>query len=347
MVSGEADSVRHPESQFEPKVGKLKNLLPDDIRQRVSILYGDHTYSVPDWAATLIYLGSWVRSNSIADKRLIVAIVLPTRELAAAFAAIGCLIAGASAFEDALSWPKFKSLPTGREVFWSLRDGTDRYRGKILGVEERGNSEFISLCVSKAPRRKVIGTTLQINRRYFEGYRFTEEAPPTRPKTELFNAAKQALGRLVENLNPKWVWADGAEGLLVTSVATFENSIKGLSLSIGERGPIAISDLLCSARNRDQSHSKLRIEHPRGALAGDFPVAILDGPNAFLVHEHLAKIPNLLVILDRSEYQQDIHDVLLSLRSISCDSHNDDLQESIPGTFPAGVEVAAYLIDHQ
>ncbi len=325
----------------------MNNLLPDDICQRVSILHRHHKYPVTDWAASLVWLGGWTRSNSFADKRLIVVVVLPTRELAAAFAAFGCLIAGASAFEDALSWPTFKTLPTGREVFWSRRDGTDRYRGKILGVEERGNSEFISLSVSKAPRRNVIGTTLQINRRYFEGYQFTEEAPPTKPKTVRLSAAMQALAPLVENLNPKWIWADGAEGLLVTSVATFENSIEGLSLSIGEQGPIAISDLLCSARNKDQSHSKLRIEHPRGALAGDFPVAILDGPNAFQVHEHLTKVPNLLVILDRSEYQQDMHDLLLSLRSISCDSHNNSLQESIPGTFPAGVEVAAFLIDHQ
>ena len=347
MVSSEADSSWHPESQFENKVQKLKSLLPDDICQGVSILHGHDKYPMPDWAASLVCLGSWVRSNSFADKRLIVVVVLPTRELAAAFVAIGCLVAGASAFEDALSWPTFKNLPMGREVYWSRRDGSERYRGKILGFEERENAEFISLCVSKAPRRNVIGTTLQINRRYFEGYRFTEEAPPTRPKTVLLNAAMRALAPLVENLNPKWIWADGAEGLLVTGVSTFENSIEGLALSIGEQAPIAISGLLCSGRNNDQSHSKLRIDHPRGTLSGDFPVAILDGLNAFLVHEHLAMVPNLLVILDRSEYKQDAHDVLLSLRSISCDNLDNRLKESIPDAFPAGVEVAAYLIDRQ
>jgi hypothetical protein len=325
----------------------LKNLLPDDICQRVSIRHRHHKYPVPDWAASLVWLGGWTRSNSFADNRLIVVVVLPTRELAAAFAAFGCLIAGASAFEDALSWPTFKNLPTGREVYWSRRDGTERYRGKILGVEERGNSEFISLCISRAPRRNVVGTTLQINRRNFEGYRFTEEAPPTKARTVLLNAAMQALAPLVENLNPKWIWADGAEGLLVTGVVTFENSIEGLALSIGEQGPIAISDLLCSGRNKDQSHSKLRIDHPRGTLSGDFPVAILDGPSAFMIHEHLGNVPNLLVILDRTEYKQDVHDALLSLRSISCDNLDNRLQESIPSAFPAGVEVAAYLIDRQ
>lgn len=323
----------------------MKNLRPDDICQRVSILHGHCKYSMSDWAASLICIGGWVRLNTIADKRLIVIVVLPTRMLAAAFVGIGCLTAGASAFEDALTWPTFKNLPMGRDAYWSRRDGTERYQGKILRVEKRGSADFILLEISKAPRPKERGTILHINQRYFESYRFTEEAPPTKPKTAILNAAMQALAPLAESMNPKWIWADGAEGLLVTSVTTFENSIEGLSLSIDEQSPIAISDLLCSARNTDQSHSKLRIEPPRGALAGDFPVAILDGPNAFQVYEHLAKVPNLLILLDRSEYQQDMHDQLLSLRSISCDSYNENLHETIPSTFPAGVEVAAYLID--
>ena len=323
------------------------NLLPDDLRSSISVLDGCEKSSLPDWAASLIWLGAWCRSNRLVGKRLIVFAVLPTRELAAAFASLGCLLAGASNFEDALSWPTFKKLPSGRGVFWISKDGTKRYRGNIVCFKECDGTEFIVVDVTKAPRNAEFGTRREISRNYFDDYRFTEEAPATAPRSALFNSAAQSLRYLVANLNPKWIWADGAEGLLVTNVATFESAIAGISLSIEGQNPIAMSDLLCLGRNKGQSHAKLRIDHPRGALAGNFPLAILDGAKAFMVHEHLAAVSNMLVILDRSEYQEGIHDAVLGLRNISSDGQNTDFKSAMPSKFTPGVELAAYWIDER
>lgn len=273
--------------------------------------------------------------------------VLPTRELAAAFAGLGCLLAGASVFEDALSWPTFSKLPVGRGVFWSRKNSTAKYRGNIVGFKECDGTEFIVVEVTRAPRRAEVGFRSEISRRYFEDYRFTEEEPATVPRAASFVAAGKSLGRLVENLSPKWIWADGAEGLLVTSVAAFQSAIAGLSLSIEGQSQIEMSDLLCLGRNNVQLHAKLRIDHPKGKIAGNFPLAILDGANAFIVHEHLAAVSNMLVILDRSEYQEGIHDAALGLRSISHDSHNAEFQSVMPSKFAPGIELAAYLIDCQ
>ena len=323
------------------------NLLPADLSRRISVLDGCDKSSLPDWAASLVWLGAWCRSSQLEGKRLIVFAVLPTRELAAAFASLGCLVAGASIFEDALSWLTFKNLPTGRGVFWSHRNDKARYCGNIVGFKEYEGSEFIVVVVTKAPRNAEVGSSREINRKYFDEYRFTEEEPPTVPRSASFDAAEQTLRSLVENLNPKWIWADGAEGLLVTSVVTFESAIAGFSLTIEGQTPIAMSDLLCLGRNKGQSHAKLRIDHPRGALAGNFPLAILDGAKAFMVHEHLAAVSNMLVILDRSEYQEGIHDAVLGLRSISSDGQNADFKSAMPSKFTPGVELAAYWIDEQ
>lgn len=324
----------------------LINMLPAELSRRISVLDGDVKVPLPDWAASLIFLGAWCRSIQLAGKRLIVFAVLPARELAAAFASFGSLVAGAGVFEDSLSWPTFKKLPAGQSVFWIHRNTMARYGGEIVGFKEYEGSEFIVVKVTKAPRKAELGFNREISRAYFDDYRFTEEKPPSAPKIASFEAAWKSLKSLVENPNPKWIWADGAEALLVTSVAMFESAIAHLSLSIDGKPSIAISDLICLERNKEQSHSKLRIEHPRGVLEGVFPLAILDGAKAFMMHEHLALVTNLLVILDRSEYQEGIHDKVLGLRSISQD--NDAyFQGSMPDRFAPSIELAAYLIDGQ
>lgn len=321
------------------------NLLPAALSNSISVFDGCEKSSLPDWAASLIWLGAWCRSNRLSGKRLIVFVVLPTRELAAAFASLGCLIAGASSFEDALSWSTFRKLPSGQGVFWISKNGTKHYGGNIVGFKEYGGSEFIVVDVTKASKRSEKGTRSEISRNYFDDYRFTEEKPATAPRSASFDAAAQSLSYLVENLNPKWIWADGAEGLLVTNVATFESTIAELSLSIEGKNPIAMSDLLCLERNKIQSHAKLRIDHPKGVISGNFPIVILDGAKAFMVHEHLIAAPNMLVILDRSEYQEGIHDEVMRLRSISSDYQNADFKSVMPSTLTPGVELAAYWVD--
>jgi hypothetical protein len=333
---------------MSPDVTQALNiLLPADFSHRISVLDGCDKSSLPDWAASLVWLGAWCRSNRLASKRLIVFAVLPTRELAAAFTGLGCLIAGASNFEDALSWPMFKKLPSGRGVFWRSRSGTKHYCGNIVGFKEYDGSEFIVVDVTKASKKAEVGTRCEISRNYFDDYQFTEEKPPTAPRSAALDVAARSLRYLVDNLNPKWIWADGAEGLIVTNVATFQSSLDGLFLSIEGQDPVAMSDLLCLERNKIQSHAKLRIDHPKGVLSGNFPIVILDGLQAFVVHEHLADVSNMLVILDRSEYQEGIHDAVLVLRSISSDVQNTDFMNFMPGKFTPGIELAAYWIDEQ
>lgn len=324
----------------------LIDMLTDNFDQRITVIDGDDESSLPDWAESLIRLGAWCRSCQQDGKRLIVFAVLPTRELAAAFASFGCLVSGAAEFEDALSWPTFKKMPIGQSVFWVHRNTSSRYCGEILDFKENEGAEFIIVKVTKAQRKAEIGMIREISRSYFDDYRFTEEKPPSKSKAERFETTQLSLSSLVSNLNPKWIWADGAEALIVSSVDNFESSIEGLSLSIDGKSPISMSNLLCLGRNRDHGHAKLRIDHPRGTLNGDFPLAILDGPNAFMMHEHLSMVPNILVILDRCEYQASIDDKVLELSSISQEIKTEFIS-AMPGNFAPGIELAAYLIDGQ
>ncbi|MFZ3152208.1 hypothetical protein [Pseudomonas sp.] len=319
-------------------------MLPAELSLRISILDGCEKRVLPDWAASLVWLGAWCRSNQMAGHRLIVFAVLPSRELAAAFAGLGCIVAGSSVYEEKLSWPKFRSLPLGIGVFFINNSSGARYGGDIIGFREENGEEFIEINITKAAKRSSLGVIMTVNKRHFDDYQFTENKPPSAAKAQSLDAAGNALETLVGNSNYKWLWSDTAEGLIVTSVTSFENSIENLSLLIDSSPPIAVSNFLCLGRNKDQAHAKLRIDHPRGSINGDFPLAILDGGKAFSVHEHVNAARNILVILDRSEYVAEVHDIAKSLGSIS-QGHGANFTGVIPDAFAAGIEIAAYLID--
>ncbi len=319
-------------------------MLPSEFGPRIAIHDGRGQCALPDWAASLIWLGSWCRVNQVEGKRLVVFTVLPTRDFAGAFAGLGSLMSGAAIFKDSLAWPVFRKQPIGSNVFWAHESSGTQYCGNIVGFYEDQGSEFITLRVTKAAKKSNIGTTWNVNKRSFGEYHFTQNKPPSVSKSKLYDAAEQALGTLVTGISPKWIWSDEAECLLVTSVNSFESSNEAISLSIDGGQPIVLTDLLCIGRNRDKSHAKLRVDHPRGAIDGSFPLVILDGSRAFSMSEHFYKVRNMLIILDRLEYQTDIHDAAKTLRSLSSSS-NSLIDSSIPDSFVPGIEIAAYLID--
>lgn len=319
-------------------------MLPSELSVRISVLDGGEKHILPDWAASLVWLGAWCRKNQIMGRRLIVFAVLPSRELAAAFASLGCLVAGSIAFEDKISWPIFRALPLGRGVFWKHKSNGTHYGGDIVGFSGADGEEFIEVKITKAAKRSSLGVIMTVNKRHFDDYRFTENKPPSTAKSVSFDVAGQALGALAGGVDPKWIMTDFAEGLIVTNITSFENSIENLALSIDSGPPVSVSDLLCLGRNKGHWHAKLRLEPPKGTVEGRFPLAILDGGKAFSVHEHINAARNVLIILDRSEHVIEVHDVAKSLKSISQDL-GVDFADVIPLTFTPGIEIAAYLIE--
>lgn len=314
------------------------------LKVNLSVMDGNELLSLPEWSAALIWIGAWCRKHQFPCKRLITFAVLPTRDLASAFACIGSLLAGAKAFEDSLSWTRFSRLPAESKVFWCLLDGRKRYEGNVVGLEMDSGLEFMVVKVLNAPRRADRGSIFKISQRRFDDYKFSEEKPPSTSKIFSFKNAEQFISNLLGKINPNWIEADGAEGILITSMANFEKTLSGLSLKIDGQQLLPMRDLLCIELNGKQAHSKLRMSHPRGNLSGNFPLVILDGPDAFYIHEHLDNASNLLVILDRSEYREGIHNNVLQLKSNAEDFPKDYFHD-IPDNFPSGIEFAAYVID--
>ncbi|MBK6973905.1 MAG: hypothetical protein IPH26_13555 [Sterolibacteriaceae bacterium] len=314
--------------------------MDDEIRVRD----GAAEYRLPDWASALIWLGAWCRSYAAPGKRLVAFAVLPTRDLAASFACLGSLIEGSRRFKDSLSWSRFRALPTGSVVFWKQPPGTRTFSGTVIGFGRReGSGEFIRI-ETKLRSKNMAGLVQEISEHAFDRYLFTVEQPPSANRTDTYRKAESFFNHLLGKCDPKWLWADGAEALVVTSIAKFELNQEGVSLLTTGEPSVALSDVLCIARNKSQSHSKIRISHPRGNIVGTFPLAILDGPEAFYVHEHLDGTSNILVVSDRSEYRADIHDTVVQLKGMAAADAGSS-PAGIPNTFPPGIEISAFVID--
>jgi len=310
------------------------------FKRNITVWDRDEECPLPPWAASLIWLGYWCRLTQLHGKRLIVFAILPTRDLAASFAAVGALLGGARAFKDSLSWPRFREMPIGSVVHWKETQSGAKFSGIISAFREEYGTEFISLKVTRPVRRATAGLVTSISRNVFDNYLFTQEAPPTSARSTAFGRSENLVRSLLGDLNPKWAWAEGPESILVTRMTAFGDAMADLSLSCDGSPRVAMTELLCAARSNEAILAKLHISHPRGNLDGRYPLAILDGAEPFDRVPHLPEAANLLTILDRSEFSQEIKDQLLRLSHVF---QIDELGE-IPAEFPHGIELAAYVV---
>jgi hypothetical protein len=311
------------------------------LKRSITVWNGNEKSELPDWAAALIWAGHWCRATQLPGHRLIAFVLLPTRGLAAAFVALGALSAGARFFSDELTWPRFRAMPAGTMVHWKERGGAKRFSGRILSIGEYRGTEFIRIEVTKPAASRKGGLLFGVSQSDFETLAFTEQPSPTHRKIETFQRAEKFFGDVLGDINPRWMQADGTEGLLVTAISEFQRTMLDLSLSTDASDRVFLEDLLCTARVGHRTAAKVRLSHPRGEIGVTRPLAILDGPDAFYVHEHL-KTSNVLTILDYSEYSAGIRDQVIQLAPLSQDNTLD--RTEMPSLFPKGFALAAFVV---
>lgn len=299
--------------------------------------------SLPNWALLQLCLGYWARLQHAEGKRFLAILLLPTREYSAVFATLGALIAGSEEFSDELTWPKFKDLEPQTTVYWSSMRSPNGYSGSIQGVVEMYGQQFIEVLVKTAPRPSEVGTNRQISKAYFQDYRFSLEKPRGFAKTQSAITAWKSLKTFLPSFSENWITSDGAELLVVTTVENFLNEAKSVRFKF-ENTPIELAELLCIERNRDRRASKTKVEPTKGAVSGAFPLVILDGIAPYYIQEHVDQKSNLLMILDRSEFDQGVFDDLADLSTAYPKAATKALVEVL-NTFACGEELAIFELD--
>lgn len=325
---------------FEDKVGFRQPLYISDganINLRADL--------INDWAMSCIYLGWWAKSQHQKNNRRITIMVLPSREPTTALVALGALAWSVGSYKDGLSWEKFSTLDSGVEIFWKKIESGDLYIGRVIGVESFANEPAIKLEITKSRKGRDVGSLIIIPEGQFNKFQFSLERPASAQREVLINASISFFERLIGNISPSWAQSDGQDLLLVSKMNQFRSSIEHLLMGVGVSDALTeleLEFLLGFEQLGDGRHSKMKITHPKGDLASNAGLVILDGPSAFSIREHVSPQNDLLIILDSLEFNEHELDFVKELE-FALGSDDSLIEHSISSErFPVGFEVSSY-----
>ena len=108
-------------------LGLVREIVVGDNRD------GNELQSLPGWINFLIRCGYLLRTRQFDDARIVIALLLPTRELAAAFASLGIILGSLKTTVEFLTWEQLLTLPEGTEVYvrFRHRNSNRSLKGKV------------------------------------------------------------------------------------------------------------------------------------------------------------------------------------------------------------------------
>lgn len=307
------------------------------FRHPIYLLDGDEKVPLPDWAKAYLWLGWWCRKLQLEHDRLLVVSVLPTRELAAAFAGLGCLLAGAQQPCEGFNWQDFRNLPPGSEVFWKVLNNNTKYGGIVLEPTD-GDTDLVPVKITTRINK---GTTWSFSPSKFVECLFSQENLPTPRGTVAMENAMLLHQRLGLETKPRWIWTAGAEAQVVTNQTRFREALTGLQIGAQGTAAVPFEDALCAPRDGDKL-TKLRVLSVGHAFVKDVPVTMLDGEAAFDQRDQI-ETGNVLILLERTEYTAEIHNYLLDLRNWA-EAPPPEVLQDMPSRFPPGMELTAFVV---
>ena len=115
-------------------LGLFREIVVGDCRD------GNELQSLPGWINFLIRCGYLLRTRQVDDARIVLALLLPTRELAAAFASLGIILGSLKSTVEFLTWEQFLTLPVGTELYFRFHHKKSRksLKGEV-GEKKNGN----------------------------------------------------------------------------------------------------------------------------------------------------------------------------------------------------------------
>lgn len=314
------------------------------IRHQMYLHEAGVKHVMPAWAKATLWLGWWARRWQLPDSRLLAVTVLPSRDLAAMFASLGCVIAGAQQFDKEFSWDDLVALPAGSSIFWKTPGSNIRYEGIVLDPLILEGQLLVTVRIEKGrPRER--GTLRSFSQVRFAECIFSEACLPTKQGSQVMENAFSFLHSVGIPVKRSWFWSAGVEASLRTNMTRFWNAVDGLEITVSDSGPYPVADALCSAMADERRNVKVRVASAARAAEKASPVHILDGIDTFHQIRDIGS-GNVVVILDRAEYSPEVHNFLLNARSFSRDPSRE-LLESVPERFPPGFELSAFVLPRE
>lgn len=311
------------------------------LQKNIELLDEAKILPAPDWVKTEIWLGWFCRWWQMPGACLVLVAILPTRDLAAVFSGLGCIFAGAHKFEGGFTWEELVCSAAGTPYFCLYNNQCCQV--KVTGTEDIENNSLVNVKFTSGPKN-LIGAEIGVTNRSFSQFRFTKEKTPATRGREAIKKTWDFIRLLGLNPQADWQWSVGAEACTITKRTRYRNSMEGISLSAGDSGPaVPLKDLINPADMGDIHMAKLRLETTRRHVTDKFPTLILDGKEAFNHVRAGVSSRNILILLDRSEFNSEIRDMLLEWNNYSLEPANG-MVESLPDLIPPEIELSALIL---
>jgi hypothetical protein len=304
----------------------------------------DTSAPIGDWVKACIFLGMWVKSQYQKDTRRITFVVLPSRDIATAFIALGALVSSLRNYKDGLSWEKFSTLSSGVEIFWKKIETGNLFTGRVLGVECMASETAIKLEITKSRKSKDIGVTMLIPESQFNRYHFSVERPASSKREAVINSSLEFMELMIGNVAPAWAVSNGQDLLLVTKMNKFKALIHNVLVGVEmDKSPtMPLENLLGFEQLGIGRHSKMKITHPKGDLDTNADLVILDGSSAFSIKDHIPLASDLLIVFESLEFNENELEFVNQVE-LATQANAAPFEFSITlGSFPVGFEVSSY-----
>ena len=333
-----------------------------------SVCYEDNEglHDLPRWAKFYSRLGALVSKQLNNEKRLIVALTVPTRAYVAAFLATGVVIAKAlEPADENISSPRahfegLASLPEGTPL--TYRSNGLVYRALLIGKEKRNNVDYLVIKLHNdrgGGLRRLVPINLCLNISVAEGGRIS--LPMTQPGLQVIpeEGFLEAVIPGVETA--EFVSGSRMDCLIIGRINYLRREIKKTPLIINTAtGQVsgALQDILRARRFYGEGVPFRSDIIPitedlssQPSIKTQPSVTIFDGAVSFIEHRYRWVSSNWVVILDRTE--EELSEAAAEVnsdyrRNRACaDENSCDLLSNMGfdvKRLPVGIEIMVYEV---
>lgn len=305
---------------------------------------GANEFSMAHWARFVMECGFTSRSVQRTNVRAILVLLLPTREFASLFAALGIILGSLRSTRDSLTWQQLLSLEEGTELF--VRFTHKRKAHSLKGiVKEKGDESFGAYCkirLTSGPKSIRDSDQFVIERNFSRLAISMTEHPRIKDHQRIIKAGT-FLKQVSPDYQPNWMVAAGTEGLVVTTRAHWERTTQSVRVKPWDaKESTAIADVLLSSSFADHHLSRIAVS-PVGRDISSIaaPVAVLDGPRA-LLHWRETSARNLIVVCGNKDFDDEMQSEVFDLAAARDDALIPNEYRSLANQAPRGIGISAF-----
>ena len=312
---------------------------------KLKVSYESTISNLPDWAVTALEIGALAGyAANLAESRLVLFCVVPCRQIFTALLGFGTLACRAAISENRYSWLDFLSIDDGTEVFWTQPGIKESFAGKLMPQEIIGGNIMRSAAITRPKKKSTEGLKWIFSESKYKQCVFSADRLPLKNASENFEKADKFFKELDVKIGAGWFMKKGAELRIISNISSFQNSLKGWTLTAENLNySISLENLLLLKKEGDTVFAKTLITSSLGRILSKCPVSILDGPLTFQRIQDIDS-GSLIIVLERHELMQEHIDFLIQAKSQHIQKSNDALQHLIPKKIASTVEVSGYCL---